>query len=290
MNWPILKHGLTEYSEFSDQLGARMRIICFLFLLLLTACGDQLVGLRDQFSSLTDSVVDMTKKDIAQDRSPGGSNIPIVPDDEVFLSIKNTWETKCLNCHMGYHTSHDAFFESATVLASSAWVVAGNPNSSLLYNRLQGSSGANATMPLEDTLTLGELSDVEDWILALDNSSSGGSAGSTSGTDSGSSTGGSTSGGSGGSSNQELFAAYQQVIQNRCVGCHNINTPPRTRFDYNTAEEHIANDLVVPGNLNLSYSWFRLNNNGGNMPPGGANLSQAELNAISNMIMNYNQN
>jgi hypothetical protein len=257
-----------------------LKPIFLLSLFVTTSCSEQLGQMREQFSSLTDSVVDMANGDKVESDKVGST--PVVQDDALFLSIKNTWNSQCMTCHLGVNTTHENYFVSAQALADSPWVVKGDSSSSSLYTRLKGSGGPLANMPQgADPIDAGALADVEAWIndLESDDPTTGGTTGGT--TSGGTTTGGGTTGGGNGDPDA-FFPAFKAVMDSRCVGCHNPGDQNRMNLQYDTLQEYIDNQ-IVNANENASWAWIELQNNGGNMPIGG-NLTPEQYQAIKDLI------
>ncbi len=79
-----------------------------------------------------------------------------------FMAARTVLIQKCSNCHL----YHDMYEEE---IVQAGLVVPGNANASLLYYRLQGSSGTGGPkdMPSNGTIAASQLTTVETWINAI---------------------------------------------------------------------------------------------------------------------------
>lgn len=82
----------------------------------------------------------------------------------------------------------------------------------------------------------------------------------------------------------QRFADAYAVIQNNCINCHS------GRHDnysfYKTSDDWINNGLINAGDFENSFIIRRLKNFGGDMPQGGSNLSDDEIESLQDWIDN----
>lgn len=82
-------------------------------------------------------------------------------------------------------------------------------------------------------------------------------------------------------SNTNLALAFT-VIEERCIDCH--SGYHNSWSSYDTDQKWIDSGNVSPGVIGDSPLITRLKNRGGNMPLGGANLTEDEYNALVTWI------
>ena len=123
-----------------------MKNFLIFFLILLVSCGQD-------FNSNT------------FDQSRYASNIDAnSPAGQRFLAAYNLIDSKCTNCHLGYHNSYAGYTTSDDWI-NNGLVVAGNFEASQLRNTLKNYGG---DMPLQGSqFSDAEIEILQDWIDQL---------------------------------------------------------------------------------------------------------------------------
>ena len=94
-----------------------------------------------------------------------GSGASTTTEDPLFVAAKTIIDNKCIVCHVPNSNGGDLTNLTSAKAVSRGWVVAGNPASSKLYYRLQGSSGSGTKdMPQAGSITATEVQAIADWI------------------------------------------------------------------------------------------------------------------------------
>lgn len=84
-------------------------------------------------------------------------------------------------------------------------------------------------------------------------------------------------------SNVKLAKAFN-VVNSKCLNCH---TGYHNRWkSFNTDAKWIESGVISAGNANASILMNKLKNDGGNMPIGGANLTEDEYEILKDWINN----
>lgn len=85
-----------------------------------------------------------------------------------FLAAKDILDSKCINCHTGFHASWASWDEADYITFGR--VVAGDPSNSTVYTKIRGNefdgAGNMPEAPAPD-LTAGELLIIRTWIESI---------------------------------------------------------------------------------------------------------------------------